>query len=518
MKSKHFIPTLTIATLFLTSLFTNLPSASTTTQHYWAYGFIISTAGRHLPCWEFYNPVEYSNLCLPRYLKIIKVSDNPNATADIYGSEAQNGITYPDGGVDMIDLYFVSGKYGCEEWDDDWDYQGDINDDKRIDMVDLYVVTKRFGQQISWTDFNPSLDLLVQFIGEESYFDGIPDSNGVVEIPYNIAPEKYNIRVAKYIGEGCILLVNAFVLVDFGEVYPSWADPSFSEHNLDTIDSDGVWHPMLGDNGILWYDIHWNQTNGSMFLGVEALGDQYLGTMSGASILSGKMNAQTCTSLNYPYTFYGKFGHATNYGEAIIYYDEIPPLYINIDVKLVERCAFSVPGTIRPPKITSGLVLMGWIEEFNDYDDPSTHVDQFVTIEPQWLHLRSESVGDSGWVEDGFPPLICSCYSDSSYHYIEQRKPKLYWQTGERLQFSINMSAIIKRMFEYDWSNAYDVCFWYGLPYPEVLAGKRLIDVTDHIYIYAIYPYVEVFWARLQMEFYEISITNKPKFDNVVGS
>ncbi len=495
--------------IILLSLFVNISFQQH--PHFWAYGYTITSNGKPLPCWKFFNPVDYSDYCLPRYLKIICISYDNASIGDISGTEViENKIRKPDGIIDIYDVVYVSRFFGTTQWDEMFDYQADVNGDGIIDIYDLITVSANSGYTCSWIPFSPDLKLYVTFGYPGYYVICEPDSNGVVEVPYDV-PYPYTVHVFPY-QQDC---VNAFVLIDFGEVYPRWSDPYF-EYGFDNS-TYGVWHAMFGGQGITDAGVFWNPRQFRLY--IFALGNDYYGDMSGTSILNGKMNAGTCTSLKYPYSFYGLFGHANNSGEAIIYYDAIPPLYINVNATLVHKEPVDPykAELIHPRRITSGLVLMAWIDGFNDYDaNVPYQQDQFITIEPQWFHqIWDQRYGC--WVEDTFPPLKGSCYGDSSYHYQEQIKPKLNWNDGENLQFSLNMSAFIKRMFEYNWANALDIWYWYGLPEPQVLKNKRIIDVTDHIHIYAIHIYVEAFWAVLIFDFHEVSITNKPKY-TVIGS
>jgi len=508
------ITSIILTTLILLSFHIQNSYCQTHQPYYWAYGFVVPTSGRQLPYWRFYSPYDpFSDYHIPRYLKIISISYDNVAIADIIGSEqVDSGIKKPDGYIDMDDVGFVCLRFGKKAWDDGWDFQADVDGDRDVDMNDIGIVTSNFGKRCSHIPFNPNMNLKVRYQWGEWTFDVTVPASGIVYTPPRTGWKPFTIYVLSN-----DIPVNAFILVDFQQVFPSWSDPSFT-HGLDTDDPEGVWHPMLGDNGIIAYLIEWNSSEQSFTLGISAIGNIILGPCSGVSILNGKMNGGKCTSLKYPNSFYGSFGHANQLGEAIIYYQDIPPLYINIDAEYLERTPMIWPyDPFRPDRVTSGLVLMAWIDQFNDYDANISHsVDQFITIEPQWIHQTWHGL-IIGWQDATFPPLEGSCYDDSSYHYQEQIPPKVNWQPGERLQFSLNMSAFIKRAFEYDWTNAYDIWYWYGLPEPQVLKNKSIIDVTDHIHIFAIHVYVECYYATIVVKFYEVSITNKPKY-TVIGS
>ncbi len=493
-------------------------------QHFWAYGYTIPSTGKPLPCWKYFNPRGYSDYCLPRFLKIIGISYDNTAIADISSGAEVNNIRKPDGEIDIYDVVFIAGRYGLTQWDEMFDYQADTNGDGIIDLMDLVTVCAKFGEKCSWIPFSAATKIACVFEYVTKDFTHIEvreaDSNGVVEVPYDV-PYPYTVYVFP-VGEENY--VNAFVLLDFGEVYPKWADPYF-EYGLDTERPEGVWHPMWEGSNIIDSIVLWNP--GQFRLAMAALGSGKYGDMSAVSIVNGKAYAGKVTSLKYPYSFYGQFGNKINPGEAIIRYDAIPPLYINVDATLVHKEPIDPykAELLQPRRINSGLVLWGWIDGFNDYQADVPHYqDQYITIEPTWLNQIWDEwsvPGHGFWKDDTWPPFFCSCYGDSSYHYLEHFKPKLNWSDGENLKFSLDLSNFIKREFEYYWNYNWweknaplNLCgpLIYNLPEPQVLKNKRIIDVTDHIHIYGLHVYVECYWSILVMDFHEVSITNKPKY------
>jgi len=62
--------------------------------------------------------------------------------ADITGPEG-----YPDGKVDMRDVYLVARRFGIKPGHPLWNPNCDFNDDEKIDMRDIYVVARNFGKK-----------------------------------------------------------------------------------------------------------------------------------------------------------------------------------------------------------------------------------------------------------------------------------------------------------------------------------------------------------------------------------
>jgi|GEM_PF-6895024 len=296
--------------------------------------------------------------------------------------------------------------------------------------------------------------------------------------------------------------------------YPQWHDPFFEQ----PLCPDGYWKEMIGgayDEGYVkrvYYGGEW---------AYECYIKTNTGTYAGASPLQGLMNGGSPRGCKYPNDFYGKSydGNIIN-GEAVVYYIDIGPLYLNLDIMIgIYNSWFGVswecPNAFGGvPRNIVGLVLMGWLCKcFNDYEGDPNAPDVFVTIEPQFF---SKDVHNSTVFSES---LLCSSYGDASYHRIVPCPPKSDWQSGERLKFSINLAYLIKNdIFLYDWRNAKNMCPYYSKPTPSCLTNDqtpRIIDLVDHIHIYAVYPYVEACCGETQAYFFEVSITEFPKYQVV---
>lgn len=475
----------------------------------WNYAFIVPASGRTIP---------YCGA--PRRLKIITISPNENAIADI---TSETG--FPDGKVDASDLNYVMNSLGKPIWDD---FRADINGDNQIDALDLKTVQNYYGTTCAQYTFDVNLDILVYFSHPQYYAIRVPTSTGHVEVPNVPLPFKVQVY-SRTLGQ----YVNAFSLLSLGQLLPTWKDQNFN-NGLDTQDPEGVWHPMFEDNGIKEYEITWEPSLGAFTIRNKCEGNPIVPNLSAVSILNGKLPGgyrafdkpatlawpgipppdKPLISLKYPNSFGGALGpeFSFNHGEAIVYYGEIPPLYLNMDVELLSLKV--LPGYQVPSQVFSGLCLWTWIDQFNDYDAPINYAkDQYITIAPVWLGLVYPSeVGF--WLPSTPTHHINGCYYDSSYHY-EAYLGVFKTSDKRRVMFSLNLSEILKKAFEYDWSNAQNLCYWYRVPEPKVLKNKRIIDLTDHIHIYAAHIYVEATYADVKMRFYEASLSHKPKWVEV---
>ncbi|MEM2385779.1 MAG: dockerin type I repeat-containing protein [Candidatus Bathyarchaeia archaeon] len=477
----------------------------------WNYAFVVPAHGRVIP---------YCGA--PRRLKIITVSPYVNAMADI---TSETGL--PDGKIDIFDYNYVAAKLGHPVWND---FLADINGDGNIDVLDLNLVKQYLGTTCPQYPFDVNLNILVYFSSSPHnyYATIVPSPTGLVEapnVPFPLTIHVYSQTLGQY--------VNAFTLACLGTLLPTWKDQNF-DHGLDTQDPEGVWHPMFEDNGIKEYEITWEPSLGAFTIRNKAEGKILPAQLSAVSILNGKLPGgyrafdkpgtladpgvppppAPLKSLKYPNSFGGALGpeFSFNPGEAIVYYDEIPPLYLNMDVELLSLGTTGIAPAAR--QVFSGLCLWGWIDQFNDYDAPIDYAkDQYMTIAPVWLGLCLID----GWNYYASVPHIGGGYHDAAYHYEEYLAPSIGIPfTGTRKQFSVNLSAILKKTFEYDWSNARNLCGTYSVPEPEVLKNRRIIDLTDHMHIYAIHIYVEAHYTDIKMRFYEASLSHKPKW-GVVG-
>lgn len=123
----------------------------------------------------FYRP----NLAID-LLKIEMLFDNQNIVGDqIGGTSPYSTITaYPDGEVDLRDVYFVSIKYGLVEGQSGWDYMADLVPDGTIDLKDYYTVCLNYGK--SGTYITSLAGVTVTFNTGQTIS---PDSDGFVTIP-----------------------------------------------------------------------------------------------------------------------------------------------------------------------------------------------------------------------------------------------------------------------------------------------------------------------------------------------
>ncbi len=113
-------------------------------------------------------------------LKIEMLFNNSNLVGDQTGgtSPYPTITAYPDGKVDMLDLWFIITKFGINEGGIGWDYMADINPDRKIDMIDQWWVSGNYGK--SGTYITNLTGVTVRFnTGEQKS----PDSNGFVTIP-----------------------------------------------------------------------------------------------------------------------------------------------------------------------------------------------------------------------------------------------------------------------------------------------------------------------------------------------
>lgn len=127
----------------------------------------------------FYVPSVATDL-----LEIEMLFDNQNITGDQTGGTSPYAtITdYPDGKVNILDVFFISKKFGLCEGDTGWDYMADVVPSRKIDILDTFVTSKNFGYTGTY---------ITDLAGVEVFFNTgevrTPDSYGFVEIPQGAA-------------------------------------------------------------------------------------------------------------------------------------------------------------------------------------------------------------------------------------------------------------------------------------------------------------------------------------------
>lgn len=114
------------------------------------------------------------------YLKVEKVFNNGNITGDQTGGSSPYGetIRYPNGVVDMLDLTFISGKYGLHESQTNWDYMADVKPDRVINILDYCLASSHFT--LTGTYSSDLTGITVTFNNGETK---TPDIAGFVSIP-----------------------------------------------------------------------------------------------------------------------------------------------------------------------------------------------------------------------------------------------------------------------------------------------------------------------------------------------
>jgi serine protease AprX len=93
-----------------------------------------------------------------------------------------NILEWPDGIVDMSDLYFVALYCGKTEGEAGFKYMADVEPDRIIDIADVYLVALHFGELTNFNN-NPS-GVTVKFYNSSGIIEEkSPDSYGFVTIP-----------------------------------------------------------------------------------------------------------------------------------------------------------------------------------------------------------------------------------------------------------------------------------------------------------------------------------------------
>lgn len=125
----------------------------------------------------FYMPTIAQNL-----LKIEMLFDNSSIEGDQTGGTSPYSSieTYPDGKVDLKDIYFMGKVYGKSEGEPGWDYMADLNGDRVCNLKDYYIVCKKYGNSGTYINITDLSGVTVAFnTGEEEPLD----SYGFVAIP-----------------------------------------------------------------------------------------------------------------------------------------------------------------------------------------------------------------------------------------------------------------------------------------------------------------------------------------------
>jgi hypothetical protein len=167
--------------IFVSTVFSCLPlvsAAYTVEEHYMppdSDDLDAICAMKTLTSGYFYKP----NMALD-LVKIELLFDNSNLVGDQTGgtSPYANITNYPDGTVDMRDLWFVSVKFGRDEGHPEFDYMADIVPDRTIDMLDKWYVSKNYGKYGTYITDLTGVTVLFN-TGEQKS----PDSDGFVTIP-----------------------------------------------------------------------------------------------------------------------------------------------------------------------------------------------------------------------------------------------------------------------------------------------------------------------------------------------
>ena len=116
----------------------------------------------------------------PKSLKVELLFDDPGLEGDQCGGTPPYDVmnVWPDGNVELDDVYFINGHYGESEGDSTWDYMADVVADKMVDLADYYKASNNYGYVGSY---------ITDLTGVTIEFDTgdvkEPDENGFVNIP-----------------------------------------------------------------------------------------------------------------------------------------------------------------------------------------------------------------------------------------------------------------------------------------------------------------------------------------------
>ncbi|RLC79248.1 MAG: hypothetical protein DRJ03_23830 [Chloroflexi bacterium] len=141
-----------------------------------------------------------------------------------------------DGTVDIMDVVYVTSRYGAREGDALYDPNSDLNGNKEIDICDVVAVTAQYGKDFP---IEPTNDALLIFALEDNSFVEVPvDSQGCVFIPadawavtVNYTGERLWMREG-FVFEFYDVELNQTVLTsNLGRALQGWT-PRFSERYL----------------------------------------------------------------------------------------------------------------------------------------------------------------------------------------------------------------------------------------------------------------------------------------------
>jgi hypothetical protein len=85
---------------------------------------------------------------------------------------------WPDGCVDLKDLYFIQLKYGLSETDVGWDYMADLVPDGTIDLKDYYTLALNFGKVGTY----PPISLTGVKVLIDGWLEVDPNQNGLFQL------------------------------------------------------------------------------------------------------------------------------------------------------------------------------------------------------------------------------------------------------------------------------------------------------------------------------------------------